>query len=59
MYKYSPWTYFQSSVIDLEPYYTKRKSLIPNETKMYFRGTSLEDRGILHFIKIETHLITI
>jgi FkbM family methyltransferase len=53
MFKYSPWTYFQALVIDLEPYYIKRKSISPNETKLYFRGTSLEDRSILRFFNKE------
>jgi FkbM family methyltransferase len=56
MYKYSPWLYFKSSIVDIEPYYQKR--LLQNNfiDKMYFRGTSLEDREILHYI--DKNLIT-
>lgn len=50
MYKYSPWTYFTSSVMDIEHYYQKRLSNEPTENKLYFRGTSLEDRAILNYI---------
>jgi FkbM family methyltransferase len=50
MYKYSPWTYFQSSVIDLERFYYKRLLVKPIENKIYFKGTSLEDREFLNHI---------
>jgi hypothetical protein len=49
-YKYSPWSYFQAQVIDLEPYFNRRLTLIPTETKMYFKGTSISDRSILEHI---------
>jgi hypothetical protein len=49
-YKYSPWIYFPSSLEDLEKYY-HQKSLLNNKiNKLFFRGTSLEDRSILKFI---------
>ena len=48
--KYSPWTYFQSQVIDLEQYYYKRLYNKPTEDRIYFKGTSLEDRAIIHHI---------
>jgi hypothetical protein len=51
--KYIPWTYFQSFIFDLEPIYIKRLQTIPSENKMYFRGTSLEDRPILYHINNE------
>jgi hypothetical protein len=50
LYKYSPWTYFQSSIEDLEPYYKKRLEMDPSIDTIYFRGTSLEDRKIIHYI---------
>ena len=49
-YKYSPWTYFQSGMIDLENYYNKRCLITPKKNELYFRGTSLEDRVIINFI---------
>jgi hypothetical protein len=56
MYKYSPWTYFPSSVIDLDRYYYKRLLIPPTENKIYFKGTSLEDRLFLNHI--DKNLIT-
>jgi len=50
MYKYSPWSYFKSSMVDLEPYHKKRLGVTEFINKMYFRGTSLEDREILNYI---------
>jgi hypothetical protein len=50
MYKYSPWIYFQASVFDLEPYYQKRITNPPTENKLYFKGTSLDDRTFLNYI---------
>lgn len=52
-HKFSPWTYFQSQVIDLEQYYYKRLYNSPTENRIYFRGTSLEDRAIIHHIDKE------
>jgi FkbM family methyltransferase len=54
MYKYSPWTYFTSSVMDIEPFYERRLETPPTEDRLYFRGTSLEDRSILEFFNPET-----
>ena len=48
--KYSPWTYFQSCMDELSIYYDKRKTLESFKNKLYFKGTSLEDRQIIHFI---------
>jgi hypothetical protein len=56
MFKYSPWTYFQSSVIDLDRFYYKRLLIKPTENKIYFKGTSLEDREFLKHI--DSDLIT-
>jgi len=53
MFKYSPWTYFVSSIIDIEEYYNKRLYKQPTEDKLYFRGTSIEDRAILKYFKPE------
>jgi hypothetical protein len=50
LYKYSPWIYFQAIVIDLEPFYQKRTRELPTEDKLYFKGTSLDDRLILNHI---------
>lgn len=50
MYKYSPWTYFQAGLDDIEEYYTKRCLIKDLENKIYFKGTSLEDRSILNHI---------
>jgi len=49
-YKYSPWTYFQSNMDNIEGYYQKRIDNEPKEIKLYFKGTSLEDRKILHYL---------
>jgi hypothetical protein len=46
-HKYSPWTYFQAQVLDLEQYYNKRCEVKPTKEKLFFRGTSLEDRKFL------------
>jgi len=47
--KYSPWTYFQSKKIDLEPFYQKRILTPPIDNKLYFKGV-LDDRIILNYI---------
>ena len=47
-HKYSPWTYFQSQIFDLESFYRKRLSIVPSKEKLFFRGTSLEDRRFLY-----------
>lgn len=52
-FKYSPWTYFQSQIIDLENYYNKRKDIKELDKKIFFKGTSLEDRSILKHIDQE------
>jgi FkbM family methyltransferase len=49
MYKYSPWTYFISTMMDIEYYHKKRLQNKPTENKLYFRGTDLENRSILNF----------
>lgn len=53
LHKYSPWQYFQAQVFDLEPFYQKRLTLKPSLDKLFFRGTSLEDRKILYNISDE------
>ena len=45
--KYSPWTYFQCTMDDLEFYREKRKSIENKIEKMYFRGDE-RNRTILH-----------
>lgn len=50
MYKYSPWTYFQASMLELNQYYEKRQNTQLFNDKLYFKGTSLEDRKILEHI---------
>jgi hypothetical protein len=54
--KILPWTYFQSSIMDLEPFYKKRLENIPENNSLYFKGTSLEDRSIL--FHIDKNIIT-
>ena len=49
-YKYSPWTYFQASFDDLEKFYQERNNNIHFKNELYFKGTSLEERKILHHI---------
>lgn len=50
MYKYHPWIYFPCSTDNLEVFYQKRKYKNNLIDKMYFRGTSIEDRPIIkHF----------
>lgn len=48
--KYSPWIYFPSGIDDLNCYFEKRQSISNYQDKMFFRGTSLEDRSILKHI---------
>jgi len=51
MYKYSPWTYFQTApFFDLDSFYQKRILTPPTEDKLYFKGTWLVDREILAHI---------
>ena len=50
IFKYSPWTYFQASMDNLTIYYDKRKEITNFKNKLYFKGTSLEDRKILNHI---------
>lgn len=45
--KYKPWVYFQSGLQDLNVWYEKRKYVKEKENKLYFRGTSLQDRTFL------------
>jgi hypothetical protein len=45
--KYKPWIYFPSQTLDLSEFYNKRKDIPNLIDKMYFRGTSIEDRPIL------------
>lgn len=49
-YKYSPWIYFPSSMEDLEVHYNQRIASNNHIDKLFFRGTSLEDRPILKLI---------
>ena len=48
--KLSPWIYFQSIVFDLEPLYQKRLNTPPSKKQLFFKGSSLEDRKIIHYI---------
>lgn len=50
MFKYSPWTYFQAVLDDLDFFYQKRLSVTDRSNIIYFKGTSLEDRRILNYI---------
>jgi len=52
-YKYSPWIYFPSIVLDLDAFYQKRKNITQYIDKFYFRGTSIEDRSILSHLRNE------
>lgn len=49
-YKYKPWIYFPSSIDDLKFFYQKKQSITDSIPKLFFRGTSLQDRSILQFI---------
>ena len=49
IYKYSPWTYFIAKKYDLEPFYQKRLLNPPTDNRLYFKGTSLDDRTILNY----------
>ena len=51
MEKYSPWIYFPCTVDDLEFFHKKRKSIEEYIDKMYFRGTSIDDRPIVTHIR--------
>ncbi len=48
--KYEPWIYFPCTVDDLEIHFEKRKTLNTFIDKMYFRGTSINDRPIVTHI---------
>lgn len=50
MYKYSSWIYFPCTIDDLEIFYNKRKDVNNFIDKMYFRGTSIQDRPIVTHI---------
>lgn len=50
IHKYRPWTYFQAKRFDLEPYYQRRLIETPTDDRLFFRGTSLDDRPILNYI---------
>lgn len=54
LYKYSPWIYFPSKVGDLEIYFEKRKFIEEFQDKLFFRGSSLEDRPILNYFDNNT-----
>ena len=49
VYKYSPWTYFQYDMTNLEKYYNTRQNNKPTENKLYFKGTT-PDRPIIFYI---------
>lgn len=49
-HKISPWVYFPYKINNLNYYYLKRQKLSALINKMYFKGTSLNDRTILSFI---------
>lgn len=50
LHKYFPWIYFQAQIINLSPYYEKRKQYDSSfKDKLFFRGTMLEDRPILNY----------
>lgn len=51
IHKYSPWQYFQAQLIDLDPFFKKRLNINTFINKLYFRGTSLEDREIIFKLK--------
>jgi hypothetical protein len=48
-HKYFPWIYFPSNEYDLEKYYRKRKDLIPQDNRMYFRGETNSRKILSHF----------
>ena len=48
-YKYSPWTYFQCDMTDLEFYYDKRKKIHNKIDKLYFRGEEMNRPILNHF----------
>jgi hypothetical protein len=51
-YKYSPWTYFQCTMTNLEDYREKRKNIDNKIDKLYFRGDE-RGRKILNHINHE------
>ena len=51
-HKYSPWTYFQCGMDDLEFYREKRKSIDNKIEKMYFRGDKRARSILKHFDSI-------
>jgi hypothetical protein len=51
--KYHPWIYFPSDLFDLNPYIQKRKEIETLVDKMFFKGSSLEDRTILKHISTD------
>jgi hypothetical protein len=51
LHKYRPWLYFPSSLDDLEVFYNKRrKNINISIDRLFFRGTSLQDRLILEHL---------
>jgi UDP-glucose 4-epimerase len=48
-YKYSPWTYFITKKWDVDQLYQKRLLNPPIDNRLYFKGTSLDDRTILNY----------
>lgn len=46
-FKYKPWIYFPCTIDDLVPFYEKRLTKENLIDKMYFKGTSIQDREIL------------
>ena len=51
--KYSPWIYFPRTIDDLTVFNKKRNEIPEYIDKMYFRGTSIQDRVILSNINSE------
>ncbi len=55
-YKYSAWSYFQSTIIDLEQYYEQRLLTPPTCDKLYFKGAVGNDRTIIY--KFDPNILT-
>jgi len=55
MYKLSPWVYFKSNMVDIEPYYQKRLNNPPTNNKICFRGVTTDRPIISH---IDKNIIT-
>ena len=49
-FKFKPWCYFQSSLINLDPFYYKRKYIKNKKEELFFRGSALNERVFLTFL---------